>query len=36
MPETNLIRDVMMPKFKTLDGITKVSDALVTMRKETP
>ena len=34
MSETELVRDVMMPNFKTLDGVTKVSDALVTMRNE--
>ena len=33
MLETESVRDVMMPNFKTLDGITKVSDALVTMRQ---
>ena len=33
MIETESVRDVMMPNFKTLDGITKVSDALVTMRQ---
>ena len=34
MADTELVRDVMMPNFKTLDGVTKVSDALVTMRNE--
>ncbi len=34
MPEIKLVRDVMMPKFKEIDGITKVSDALHLMRNE--
>ena len=33
MSEFKMVSDVMMPNFKTLDGITKVSDALVTMRQ---
>lgn len=34
MPEIKLVRDVMMPQFKEIDGVTKVSDALHLMRKE--
>lgn len=34
MPDALLIRHVMMNKFKTIDGVTKVSDALAMMKEE--
>lgn len=34
MPEIKLVRDVMMPQFNEIDGVTKVSDALHLMRNE--
>lgn len=34
MPDALLIRHVMMTKFKTIDGVTKVSDALAMMKEE--
>jgi CBS domain-containing protein len=34
MPDVPLVSDVMMRNFKTIDGVTKVSDALEMMKAE--
>lgn len=34
MPDSLLIRHVMMPNFKTIDGVTKALDALAMMKEE--
>ncbi len=34
MPPDKRVRDVMMPQFKKIEGVTRVSDALAMMKKE--
>ena len=34
MEDNSIVFDVMMPNFKTIDGVTRVSELLVMMRDE--